>query len=105
MRLILVLLLAASLFPPVLLADTTNWPQFRGAKADGLAEGDKLPDQWSTTKNVVWKTDLPGWGWSSPVIWGNRIFVTAAVHDNPRDKMFAGGYRADSSSRTPCIAG
>ncbi|MCI0741527.1 MAG: PQQ-binding-like beta-propeller repeat protein [Gemmataceae bacterium] len=70
----------------------TNWPQFRGAKVDGLGEGATLPDTWSTTENVVWKVDLPGWGWSSPVIWEKRIFVTAAVHDGPRDKMFAGGY-------------
>lgn len=73
-------------------AETRNWPQFRGPRADGLGEGATLPDTWSTTENVVWKTDLPGWGWSSPVIWDKRIFVTAAVHDGPRDKMFAGGY-------------
>lgn len=72
--------------------ETKNWPQFRGAQADGLGEGATLPDTWSTTENVVWKVDLPGWGWSSPVIWDKRIFVTAAVHDGPRDKMFAGGY-------------
>src|SRR5262245_45150518 len=70
----------------------TNWPQFRGALVDGLGEGDTLPETWSPTENVVWKADLPGWGWSSPVIWGTRIFVTAAMHDGPRDKMFAGGY-------------
>ena len=73
-------------------AQTKNWPQFRGAQVDGLGEGATLPESWSTTENVVWKTDLPGWGWSSPVIWEKRIFVTAAVHDGPRDKMFAGGY-------------
>jgi len=71
---------------------TKNWPQFRGSQADGLGEGATLPETWSTTENVIWKTDLPGWGWSSPVVWENRIFVTAAVHDGPRDKMFAGGY-------------
>src|SRR5262245_6239608 len=92
MRHVAFLLLVASSFASVLLADTTNWPQFRGAKADGLAEGDTLPEQWSTTENVVWKTDLPGWGWSSPVIWEKRIFVTAVVREGPRDKMFAGGY-------------
>ncbi|MBI3824055.1 MAG: PQQ-like beta-propeller repeat protein [Planctomycetes bacterium] len=79
-------------FASAVRADTTDWPQFRGAHADGLGEGKTLPDRWSTTENVVWKVDLPGWGWSSPVIWGKRIFVTAAVHDGPRDKMFAGGY-------------
>ena len=77
---------------PIGSAQTQNWPQFRGAHADGLGEGITLPDTWSTTENVVWKTDLPGWGWSSPVVWEKRIFVTAAVHDGPRDKMFVGGY-------------
>jgi hypothetical protein len=75
-----------------------NWPQFRGAQVDGLGEGATLPDMWSTTENVVWKTDLPGWGWSSPVIWERRIFVTAAVNEGPRDKMFGGypgGFEAD----------
>jgi outer membrane protein assembly factor BamB len=88
-RLAVVLLFAVS---GVGRGDTVDWPQFRGAKVDGLAEGKTLPDTWSPTENVVWKVDLPGWGWSSPVIWGKRIFVTAAVHDGPRDKMFAGGY-------------
>lgn len=73
-------------------AETRNWPQFRGAEVDGLGEGATLPDTWGPSENVVWKTELPGWGWSSPVIWEKRIFVTAALHDGPRDKMFAGGY-------------
>ena len=69
---------------PIASGQTKNWPQFRGAQADGLGEGATLPETWSRTENVVWKTDLPGWGWSSPVIWEKRIFVTAAVHDGPR---------------------
>ena len=77
---------------PLADGQTKNWPQFRGAKADGLGEGNTLPETWSATENVVWKTELPGWGWSSPVIWEKRIFVTAAVHEGPRDRMFAGGY-------------
>lgn len=91
-RLTPLLLLVVLASPTSLLGDTINWPQFRGPQADGLAKGDTLPDEWSTTKNVVWKAELPGWGWSSPLIWEKRIFVTAAVHDGPRDKMFAGGY-------------
>jgi outer membrane protein assembly factor BamB len=84
--------LLALLLAPIASAETKNWPQFRGAASDGLGEGATLPDTWSTTENVVWKTELPGWGWSSPVVWEKRIFVTAAVHEGPRDKMFAGGY-------------
>jgi outer membrane protein assembly factor BamB len=72
--------------------ETKHWPQFRGPKVDGLGEGATLPDTWGPKENVVWKVDLPGWGWSSPIVWGKKVFVTAAVHDGPRDKMFAGGY-------------
>lgn len=90
-RLAPVLLLALILGTPAL-AETKNWPQFRGPHVDGLGEGATLPDTWSPSENVVWKADLPGWGWSSPVIWGNRILVTAAVHEGKRDKIWVGGY-------------
>jgi outer membrane protein assembly factor BamB len=73
-------------------AETRNWPQFRGAQSDGMGEGTTLPETWSTTENVVWKRDLPGWGWSSPVIWENRIFVTAAVGEHERKPLVIGGY-------------
>jgi outer membrane protein assembly factor BamB len=76
----------------VVLAETIHWPQFRGADSDGLAEGATLPETWSTTENVVWKAGIPGWGWSSPVIWGDRIFVTSAVSENEREKLVIGGY-------------
>ncbi|MCI0462078.1 MAG: PQQ-binding-like beta-propeller repeat protein [Gemmataceae bacterium] len=73
-------------------SDTTDWPQFRGPHSDGLGEGKTLPDRWSTTENVVWKVEIPGWGWSSPVIWGDRIFLTSAVTDKPLPKPVVGGY-------------
>src|SRR5690349_19717120 len=79
----LCILLTASLAS----GQTKNWPQFRGPNVDGLGEGDTLPDSWSTTENVVWKTVLPGWGWSSPIVWEKRVFVTAAVHDGPRETV------------------
>jgi outer membrane protein assembly factor BamB len=79
-------------FPSVAGADTMNWPQFRGPHADGLAEGATLPDRWTTTENVVWKSDIPGWGWSSPVIWGDRVFLTSAVVDPPLPTPTVGGY-------------
>src|SRR5215475_8327751 len=85
---------------PTALGQTKNWPQFRGAQVDGLGAGATLPDSWSTTENVVWKVELPGWGWSSPIVWDKRIFVTAALHDGPRDKMFAGGYPGGNTKPT-----
>ena len=56
-----------------------EWPQFRGLTAGAVADDPSLPDQWSTTENVVWTVDLPGLGWSSPVVAGEHVFVTAAV--------------------------
>lgn len=62
--------------------ESDNWPRFRGPTADGVAKNDpRLPDTWSTTENVKWKTEIPGWGWAAPVVWGNRVFLTTVVSD------------------------
>ncbi|MDA1052714.1 MAG: PQQ-binding-like beta-propeller repeat protein [Planctomycetota bacterium] len=92
MRQLALTLLIVSTLPSFALAETTNWPQFRGAQSDGLAEGATLPDTWGATENVVWKADVPGWGWSSPVIWGDQIFVTSAVGEQVLQKPLVGGY-------------
>lgn len=60
---------------------TANWPQFRGPTAQGIVVDARFPMEWSTTKNIAWKVSLPGSGNSSPVIWGDRLFVTAAAAD------------------------
>ena len=54
-----------------------DWPRWRGPNADGVADGRKLPIRWSTTENIRWSVQLPGWGTSSPVVYGNRVFVTS----------------------------
>ena len=61
-----------------------NWPGFRGTAALGVAAG-PLPLTWDVTSgmNVAWKTAIPGLGHSSPVIWGDRVFVTTAISRNP----------------------
>ena len=56
-----------------------NWPQFRGPGGQGVATDKNLPLKWSATENVTWKTELPGESWSSPVVWGERVFVTTAT--------------------------
>jgi outer membrane protein assembly factor BamB len=56
-----------------------NWPQFRGPDGQGHADAAGLPIEWSESRNIAWKTALPGEGWSSPVIWGERIWMTAAL--------------------------
>ena len=58
-----------------------NWPQFRGSDSRGISDGECLPVNWSTTENVKWKIEIPGRGWSSPIVWGDKIFVTTAVRE------------------------
>ena len=53
-----------------------NWPQWRGPNGDGTAPGETAPVTWSDTKNLKWKIPLPGAGASSPVAWGDRLFLT-----------------------------
>ncbi len=58
-------------------ASADNWPQWRGPRSQGTSTETRLPVTWSGTENVRWKTALPGPGHSSPITWGNRIFLTA----------------------------
>jgi outer membrane protein assembly factor BamB len=58
---------------------TDQWPQFRGPQAGVAGDDPALPASWSETSNVVWKASVPGLGWSSPVVWGDQIFLTSAI--------------------------
>lgn len=61
-----------------------HWPRFRGADGTGTApDHPGLPTTWSATENVKWVTDVPGLGWSCPVVWGDRVFLTAVVTEGP----------------------
>lgn len=61
-----------------LFAGDNDWPQWRGLNNDGMARGD-APIEWSDTKNISWRVAIPGRGNSSPVVWGDKIFLTTAV--------------------------
>ncbi len=63
----------------VIAQDAINWPQWRGPIGTGVSEHSHPPLDWSETKNVLWKTALPGKGHSSPVVWGDSVFVTTAI--------------------------
>lgn len=84
--------LALALVSLVPLAATEQWPRFRGTQAGVVADDPALPDIWSETENVAWKTDIPGLGWSSPVVWGDHVFVTSAVSTGKEAKPIAGLY-------------
>src|SRR5437763_190424 len=58
-----------------------DWPEFRGPTRQGISTAKGLPTEWSPTKNIVWKAELPGRAWSSPIVVGDRIFLTNAVGD------------------------
>jgi outer membrane protein assembly factor BamB len=64
-------------------ADAQNWPSFRGPSASGTAEKQQLPDDWDAgqSTNILWRADIPGLAHSSPIVWGDRIFVTTAVSE------------------------
>jgi outer membrane protein assembly factor BamB len=58
-----------------------SWPSFRGVNASGVADGQQLPERWDgkTRENILWQTPVPGLAHSSPVVWGDRVFVTTAI--------------------------
>ena len=58
-----------------------DWPQFRGPTGQGVSDERNLPLTWSETKNVRWKVAIPGRGWSSPVVQGERIWLTTATEE------------------------
>src|SRR5678815_2949210 len=73
-------------------ASAQNWPSFRGPNASGVAAGN-APTSWNGEKssNVVWKTAIPGFSHSSPIIWGNKIFLITAISSDPATKFAAKG--------------
>src|SRR5689334_2830889 len=62
-------------------ARADNWPSWRGPAGTGVAVEQHLPQHWSTNQNIHWRTPLPERGNSTPIIWGERIFLTQAVND------------------------
>jgi outer membrane protein assembly factor BamB len=78
-----------------------NWPSFRGVEASGVASGQNLPDRWDVAsgEHIVWRTAVPGLAHSSPVVWGNRLFVTTAVSGDPK-ATFRKGLYGDGDAST-----
>jgi outer membrane protein assembly factor BamB len=70
-----------------------RWPQFRGPGARGVSSDSGLPTTWSTTENVAWVADVPGLGWSSPVVWGDTVYVTTVVSSEAIEEPQGGLYR------------
>jgi outer membrane protein assembly factor BamB len=93
---------AADRLPPLPRAASAegSWPSFRGRLASGVADGQYLPDQWNpkTGENILWRTPIPGLGHSSPVVWGNRLFVTSAISSRGKGTFKPGLYGEGTAS-------
>lgn len=94
----LVFVAVFSMFPFSAWAE--NWPIFRGSQA-GVSDNKGLPTEWDTKKNVAWSINIPGRGWSSPVIWGDKIFLTSVIRDGKYEDaakgLYIGGERAKAA--------
>jgi outer membrane protein assembly factor BamB len=78
-----------------------SWPSFRGAQASGAADGQHLPARWNGTtgEGILWRAPLPGLAHSSPVVWGDRVYVTTAVSSDPK-ATFRRGLYGDGDAST-----
>jgi outer membrane protein assembly factor BamB len=59
--------------------EAANWPEFRGPDHQGVSKDRGFPVSWNATNGVLWKTEIPGEGWSTPAVWGKRVFVTTTT--------------------------
>src|SRR5262245_20503718 len=86
-----------------LAAPDPEWPQFRGPGSAGVAEFSGAPTTWSATENVQWRADVPGLGWSSPVVAGSRVFLTSVIRDGeevaPQMGLYLGKKRSGAGCR------
>ena len=78
-----------------------SWPSFRGPSASGIAEHQNLPDEWNakTGQNILWRTPIPGLSHSSPIVWGNRVYVTSAVSSDAKATFRPGLYGDGDASK------
>jgi outer membrane protein assembly factor BamB len=98
--LLLAALVSGALSSPGAPAPEAIWPQFRGPGARGASPNVTLPERWSATEKVAWKVEISGRGWSSPIVWGDRVFLTTAVNSGvsepPKKGLYLGGERPDA---------
>ena len=95
-----VLLIPIVLFVALATLAAEDWPQFRGSQAGVGADHPDLPDSWSTTENVRWRVDVPGLGWSSPIVWGDHVFLTTVVNSGQQEPPKPGFYLGDWPAST-----
>lgn len=72
-----------------------DWPQWRGSQANGLGSDAKLPIRWSKSEHVRWSQELPGWGTSSPVVYGDRVWVTTQAEQGGKKSLLTMCFQRD----------
>jgi hypothetical protein len=95
MRVRLAIVSSILLLGPLTASTPIGWPGFRGPSGNGLSADTDLPLRWSTTDNVRWAADVPGRGWSSPIIWNGRVYLTSAISGKPFKQPTPGLYGND----------
>jgi outer membrane protein assembly factor BamB len=78
-----------ALFLATLVCRAENWPSFRGPTRQGISAEKNLPLHWHAASNIIWKTSLPGIGWSSPIIWNNHVFITITTENGTSCRVIA----------------
>src|SRR4029079_15505135 len=99
LRLLTGLVLAGSLVAHV---QAENWPQWRGPAASGVSGEERLPERWSDRDNVAWKAKLRGLGISSPIVWGDLVFVTSQAGNGevrPGPRLVQSGNPLDAGEK------
>ena len=86
------LVVAALLIASLSIAYAENWPGWRGPGSLGISEDAVIPVVWDMSKNVKWKVAVPGLGHSSPIVWGDKVFVTTAVSTDPKEDYWEKGF-------------
>jgi hypothetical protein len=81
---LIVCLAAAVCLSAAVASAADNWPRFRGLDAGSIHDNPALPERWSETENIAWKVDVPGLGWSSPIVWDDYVFVTSVLSNDAR---------------------
>jgi outer membrane protein assembly factor BamB len=78
----------SSLFLFTISAAAADWPGWRGPYGDGRSDESGIPVHWSKTENIAWKVPIPGKGHSSPIIWGDRVFVTSCIEEEQMRMLY-----------------
>ena len=81
-----------------------HWQRFRGLGGRGIGSATAdLPLEWNQDKNVAWVSDVPGWGWSSPIVQGNQVFITTVVNDEKINTPAKGLYLGQGVENLPRV--